>query len=580
MANRYELPIAIKKSRIKTMPKVLKKIFLSILVFLVVFTSSLSLFVAASHAETDPPPPPPGATAPQEGAWYNQGFGQWYSKVYDENTSPGNEIFGERYTAAQVQWVVYSLMAFIINGSLGNSSASQAAVSCFLGGAIDVNTCIEPLKALISSLPTPNLAQNTPKNQSLPSLVFAPRPLSGIGYVRERIDKFNLVPEARAATSGFGFGALEPIQDMWRGARDIAFGLFILAAIILAFMIMFRVKISPQVVISIQSAIPKLIIALVLVTFSYAIAGLMIDLMYIVIGLISLLAPNLTIFKIDATYLFNFLTSSNILGLLTIYVFSLVISFIALTAMVMGAPLFAVATAVLTVILWWLFIGLLLAVVVVAIVLSVKILWSLLRAFATVILLVVFGPLQIVLGVVIPSLGFGQWLKNIIANLSIFVLTGVLLLFSFVFLINGVILGLEEFYGAAPGGDIDLGNVILHFIFGSGATIIQGAAHSTSGYWPPLFSGVNGITDFKAITGLLFLGVSFVLFTLIPKANEIIQGLITGKPFAYGTAVGEAIGLGANVWKGKTASEVSDYEKNFGPSKRGTVLRSIGFIKK
>jgi hypothetical protein len=48
--------------------------------------------------------------------------------------------------------------------------------------------------------------------------------------------------------------------------------------------------------------------------------------------------------------------------------------------------------------------------------------------------------------------------------------------------------------------------------------------------------------------GLLFIGVSFVLFTMIPKATEIIQGFISGKPFAYGSAVGEAFGPVKTGW--------------------------------
>ena len=42
-----------------------------------------------------------------------------------------------------------------------------------------------------------------------------------------------------------------------------------------------------------------------------------------------------------------------------------------------------------------------------------------------------------------------------------------------------------------------------------------------------------------ALSSLIF--IVFVIFTLIPKANEIVQGFISGKPFAYGSAVGEAV---------------------------------------
>lgn len=45
-------------------------------------------------------------------------------------------------------------------------------------------------------------------------------------------------------------------------------------------MIMFRRKIDPQTVISIQSAIPKIIISLILITFSFAICGLMVDIIF------------------------------------------------------------------------------------------------------------------------------------------------------------------------------------------------------------------------------------------------------------------------------------------------------------
>jgi hypothetical protein len=49
---------------------------------------------------------------------------------------------------------------------------------------------------------------------------------------------------------------------------------------------MFRANINPQTVVNIQLALPKLIITLLLITFSYAIAGFMIDIMYITTSLL------------------------------------------------------------------------------------------------------------------------------------------------------------------------------------------------------------------------------------------------------------------------------------------------------
>ena len=52
------------------------------------------------------------------------------------------------------------------------------------------------------------------------------------------------------------------------------------------FIIIFRPHISPQAVATVQDSIPRIVIALILVTFSYAIAGLMIDVMFLFLNVI------------------------------------------------------------------------------------------------------------------------------------------------------------------------------------------------------------------------------------------------------------------------------------------------------
>ena len=79
-----------------------RKLVLSFLSFLILFTSSMTTVSA------------PKTLAQETFPWYDQSFPQWYKKVYDEQTSPPQEVFGERYTAAQVQWVIYSLASFPI----------------------------------------------------------------------------------------------------------------------------------------------------------------------------------------------------------------------------------------------------------------------------------------------------------------------------------------------------------------------------------------------------------------------------------------------------------------------------------
>ncbi len=68
------------------------------------------------------------------------------------------------------------------------------------------------------------------------------------------------------------------LDKLWGQSRNLAYVFFVLAMIAIGFMIMFRNKLGGQVIVSIGNSIPQLIICLVLVTFSFAIAGIMLDL--------------------------------------------------------------------------------------------------------------------------------------------------------------------------------------------------------------------------------------------------------------------------------------------------------------
>ena len=504
----------------------LKKILLSFLASLIILFSLAPYFPARAEDSTS--------------TWYNSSFSEWYSKVYDKSNP--SEIYGERYTAAQVQWVVYSLFAFLIN-----STTNANLVQCFLLNTGDIAPCIKILKGLISTkTESSHLATNI-NNQSLLSLVFANRPLSGITYIRSALQRFKMIPEAKAQVPGFGFNALEPIQSMWKSFRDISYGLFVLIAVILAFMIMFRVKINPQTIITVQSAIPKVVIALILATFSYAIAGFLVDFMYIVIGLFSLIGSNLIpSVTIQPAVLFRFLTlgqpfninlQAGVLPLLGIYLITFFFALISLLFYnfgLAGAALAGVGIAALIAsgignIL--LLIGLIIIIIAIVMLLwnTLKTIWMLLKAFVNILLLTIFAPLQITAGAVIPNFGFGAWVKSFLANLSTFVVVGILIFFSFAFLIQGCVLGFNSMLGEKFG----FGEMFVKFLFGSSSIdIVLG---NTSAAWPPLLGSTSGMI------GLLFLGVSFVLFTMIPKAADIVKSFIEGKPFAYGTAIGESL---------------------------------------
>ena len=525
------------------MKVMLKKLLVALLLFAILATN-FALFV----------PSPARAQAPP-GPWYDTSFNEFYKKVYDEQISPPQEIFGERYTAAQVQWVIYGFFSFIIN-----QVTSREVLSCVMANMQDIGACAVAIKSLIASDIPQNEAVASSKNQSLLSVVFEERSFSGIGYFREKARNLKLIPEVSA--QGFGFtGALSPIQSMWRVSRNITYSLLVIAVLILAFMIMFRVKTSPQTVITVQSALPKVAVAIVLITFSYAIAGFLVDLMYVVIGIVSLMGsqffPSVLGLSLSPADVFNFLTQGHPFQLLDVNVGIFFLFLLYIIAFILGliVSLFAFLGGIVTIFAGFiagaivgilgtlggiLVMGLIIILTVVLLFLFFKIVWTLLKAFARVLLLTIFAPFYILIGVLTPGMGFSSWLKTFASNLSVFVVVGTLFLLSYVFLAQGVFLAGEQLLG---GG---VGDAILKLLFGTlAATVGSGIVEpGSSAGWPPLL-GFG-----EASTPLLLLGVSFAIFAIIPQTADLIKSVIEGRPFIFGTALGQAAGTGWGLTAG------------------------------
>lgn len=503
----------------------LKKLLLVFFSINILFWSLASPFVKTAHAQT----------------WFRQDFFDWYTKVYDTNATPADEIYGERYTAAQVEWVIYGIWAFIVNQFF----VPDVAV-CFFAAISDINDlgpclanaisqALQDLIDLITYNPDttgPALAKNH-YNKPLIAMVFEDRPLSGMTYVKQ---KFKLVGEVNAQ-QGFGFTRLEVIQPLWRAARDVSYFFMVLATVIMAFMIMFRVKLSPQTVITIQSAIPKVIGGIILITFSYAIAGFFIDLVYVVIALLASLfdmaIPDPGIPGLVQSGMFYRLMTEGIpfiglgaWGLMIIYMPIFFIAFMAavigtfgilnLVGLFMVAPLISMIVTILVSIML-LFI-------------TIKILWMLIKTVVSIYLLVVAGPFYILGGAVSPTMGFGSWAKNLASHLAVYPIAGAMFILSYLFLIYGAVSTLSNLPGI--GNVVNLINNLFNAL-GFDA-IIPGSA------WEPPLT-LNSPTGGNSI-GVIFCFISLSVLFMIPKTVEIIKGLISGRPYAYGTAIGEAFG--------------------------------------
>lgn len=126
-------------------------------------------------------------------------------------------------------------------------------------------------------------------------------PVSSGGYTQYMAQNFGVTKTAYAQSSpmsydaeGIGYKRLGALINIWTRFRDIAYLFFVLALTVIGLAIMFRVKIDARTVMSIQNQLPKVVIALILVTFSYAIAGFLIDMMYVLMFLIILAFDNIT----------------------------------------------------------------------------------------------------------------------------------------------------------------------------------------------------------------------------------------------------------------------------------------------
>ncbi len=112
---------------------------------------------------------------------------------------------------------------------------------------------------------------------NLIGLVFENPPVRTADYLASIGQDFGIVKEAHAQVGGSGQAVLSPILSLWQVSRNISYILMIVIFVIIGLMVMFRNKINPQTVITAQAALPGLVIGLILITFSYFLAGLISD---------------------------------------------------------------------------------------------------------------------------------------------------------------------------------------------------------------------------------------------------------------------------------------------------------------
>lgn len=246
------------------------------------------------------------------------------------------------------------------------------------------------------------------------------QPASTKTYVADLLESAHIIPKAQA--QGLGFASLDPILESWKIFRNVAYLFFVLIFLIIGFMIMFRQKIGGQTVVTVQQAIPNIVIALVVVTFSYAIAGFLIDMMYLLMylmigvfdpaGGVKLLGEN--ILEFGKRLVIGTKENISVGSTVNDSVRDLVTEITFPQGSGPGAE--AVGTF-----LGWIS-GLTMSLIVsIAILIGVfKIFFELLKTYVIIIILITISPLFLMAGALPGKGNFGAWLKQVFGNLLAF----------------------------------------------------------------------------------------------------------------------------------------------------------------
>ncbi len=115
--------------------------------------------------------------------------------------------------------------------------------------------------------------------------LYSYMPASGIDWSLNVLSNSELIPSVFAQPlTGYGFASIYPLYPLWQRFRDLTYMILVILSLVIGFMILFKVKLNPQTEITIQNALPKIVITLLLITFSFPLVGFLIDMMYVTIG--------------------------------------------------------------------------------------------------------------------------------------------------------------------------------------------------------------------------------------------------------------------------------------------------------
>jgi len=334
--------------------------------------------------------------------------------------------------------------------------------------------------------------------------------------------------------------------------------LFAIGFVLYGIMIMFRVKIDSKTAATIQLAIPRLVATLLMITFSYAIVGFLVDISTIAdamainilrVGPEPILNASGPLSSVG-DFVINVVSGQSILGAIGSFFVNALTSVIVSPFIFFNLIIGGLAGIVVAVLVGGLGLitglGLIItSIIVIAVAISYfKLIIKLFQAFFSIIVNLIFAPI-ILLGNLFPgSTSFGDWMRSIYGNLAVFPVAIFFLTLSFALMTQPLLS-----MASAGGG-------FLSGAFTSGLENIIGVNQlsTLANIWtPPLTipgsfttnSGANSGTVTGSVGSLMLATIGFGLLLMSSKYCEMVEKALKTPPFPYGAAIGEALKYGA-----------------------------------
>lgn len=331
----------------------------------------------------------------------------------------------------------------------------------------------------------------------------------------------------RAYAQGTGYAAMGPFLEFWKGFRNVAYALYIIMFVVVGIMIMLRTKINAQTVITIQAALPNLLITLILITFSYAIVGFMIDIMYFLIYFLVYLLSTIGIIGTPVEAI-NRLLGGSAWSVIFSGRNSVIWAVAAASDRLLsgvgdgltgflgkGAAIFSPSALIAAV---WLGVTM------------IKLMFVLVKAYVMLIIQTVTAPLQILMNAMPGSKAFSEWIKKTASYLLPFPVVAAMFIFAAILVGDPTQSTLWN--AGAYGSD---GNP-----FGiDGSSSFYAQTGTDGSMWLPPFT-LTG-TDLQAndLMGL----IGFFIFTMTPAAAKMAMDWLQVKESPYTSEIGATFGL-------------------------------------